>query len=114
MYLVQSAFIQSFIDSAQTDPSLKSGLAEAARKGAEASGFNIDGWTLTQNGFVPSGKSGDARDSVPGAKDEALAANDNAASDDGDKTTTYALIAAAGGAGAAAVFGLGKIMGRRG
>ena len=70
--------------------------------------------TLTSEGFVPSSKSGDARDSVPGAKDEALAANDNAASDDGDRTATYALIAAAGGAGAAAVFGLGKIVGRRG
>ena len=113
-YLVQAALIQATSDVAKTDPKLKAGFPSAVRKGAKASGLDLDAMTLTSEGFVPSGKSGDARDSGPDAKDEALAANDNAVGDDGDKTTTYALIAAAGGAGAAAVFGLGKIVGRRG
>ena len=56
VYLIQSALIQSFIDASQSNPSIKPELASAVRKGAKASGIDLDKWTLTSEGFVPSGK----------------------------------------------------------
>jgi hypothetical protein len=69
---------------------------------------------LTDEGFVPSGKTG-AVDPAPGAPDQALAANSApepvAAT---DTSTPYILLAAAGGAGIGGVVLLGKMIGRRG
>ena len=52
-YLVQAALIQASVDVAQTDRTIAKGLPSAVRKGAKASGLDLDAMTLTDEGFVP-------------------------------------------------------------
>ena len=58
-YLVQAALIQASVDVAQTDRTIAKGLPSAVRKGAKASGLDLDAMTLTDEGFVPARKDSD-------------------------------------------------------
>jgi hypothetical protein len=114
MLLLQAALISSNMESTSSDKRAQRELSNAIRQGATAMGLDLDAMTLTDQGFVPSGKTG-AADPAPGAPEQALAANDApvpAAAN--DTSPPYLLMAAAGGAGIGGVFLLGKMMGKRG
>jgi hypothetical protein len=112
--LVQAAMIGDMIDTYKSDPSMLAKSRAAIAKGAREMGLDLNSMKLTDEGFVPSGKTG-AVDPAPGAPDQALAANSApepvAAT---DTSTPYILLAAAGGAGIGGVVLLGKMIGRRG
>lgn len=114
-YLVQAALIQATADVAQTDRKLKAGLPNAVRKGAKASGLDLDMMVLTADGFKMR-KGSDASDIVPPVPGEQLPTLATTAGQTGsdninasDNTSTYALIAAVGGVGLAAAFGFGRL-----
>ena len=109
--MVQAMLISASVDTYKDDPAMMRQLAAAVRKGAKASGLDLDSMTLTENGFVPSGKTGAAAPE-PGGHAQALAAN--AVPAPPADHPPYILIAAAGGAGIGGVFLLGKAMERRG
>ena len=109
--LVQAALIGDTIDTYASDPAMLAKARAAIAKGASGMGLDLSKMTLTDQGFVPSGKTGTA-DPEPGAHEQALAAN--AAPATPTDHPPYILIAAAGGAGIGGVFLLGKAMGRRG
>jgi hypothetical protein len=113
--MVQAMLISSAVDTYKNNPAMMRQLGAAVRKGAKASGLDLDAMTLTDQGFVPSGKTG-AADPAPGAAEQALAANAAATPPvaANDTSPPYILLAAAGGAGLGGVFLLGKMMGRRG
>ena len=111
--LLQAALTSSYVDTYKNDPAMMRKMGDAVRKGAKASGLDLDSMTLTENGFVPSGKTGTA-DPESGAAEQALAANAVPAPVTPADHPPYILIAAAGGAGIGGVFLLGKAMGRRG
>ena len=121
--LIQAALIDSSAQVYADDDNLKQQLATAVKKGAKASGLDLDAMTLTEGGFVSvkGRKTGDASDAAKGANPAsaptAVAANDAATGPDNDTTSDtgkWALIAAAGGAGLAGVFLFGKAMGKKG
>ena len=111
--LLQAALTSSYVDTYKNDPAMMRKMGEAVRKGAKASGLDLDSMTLTENGFVPSGKTGAAAPE-PGGHEQALAANAAPAPETPADHPPYILIAAAGGAGIGGVFLLGKALGRRG
>jgi hypothetical protein len=113
--LVQAALIQSTVETYQSDAAMLSQTKAAIAKGARAMGLDLSTMTLTDEGFVPSGKTGAADPDLgpaPGAPEQALATNENNAPDTGNPP--YILMAAAGGAGIGGALLLGKAMGRRG
>ncbi len=112
--LVQAAMIGDTIDTYKSDPAMLAKARAAIAKGAREMGLDLNGMTLTDEGFVPARKTG-AVDSAPGTPEQALAVNTApvpAAAN--DTSPPYLLMAAAGGAGIGGVFLLGKMMGRRG
>jgi hypothetical protein len=113
--LVQAALIGDTIDTYAADPAMLARARAAIAKGASGMGLDLSKMTLTDQGFVPSGKTG-AADPSPGVPEQALAANDASTPPvaANDASPPYLLLAAAGGAGLGGVFMLGKIMGRRG
>jgi hypothetical protein len=113
--LVQTMMIQATVDTYKSDPAMLAKTRAAIAKGASGMGLDLSKMTLTDQGFVPSGKTG-AADPAPGAAEQALAANAAATPPvaANDTSPPYILLAAAGGAGLGGVFLLGKMMGRRG
>ena len=109
--LVQAALIGDTIDTYASDPAMLAKARAAIAKGADGMGLKLQTMTLTDQGFVPSGKTG-AADPAPGTPEQALAANENTAT--AATNPPYLLLAAAGGAGLGGVFLLGKMFGRRG
>ena len=109
--LVQAALIGDTIDTYKSDPAMLAKAKAAIAKGADSMGLKLQTMTLTDQGFVPSGKTG-AADQTPGTPEQALAANENTAPV--ATNPPYLLLAAAGGAGLGGVFMLGKMFGRRG
>jgi hypothetical protein len=108
--LVQAALIGDTIDTYASDPAMLAKARAAIAKGASGMGLDLSKMILTDQGFVPSRKTG-AADPAPGAPDAQLA---SAAPTTNDNNPPYLLMAAAGGAGIGGVFMLGKMMGRRG
>lgn len=51
--LVQAALIGSHMETARGNPDLSRRVADAVRKGARASGLDLDAMVLTDDGFVP-------------------------------------------------------------
>ena len=51
--LLQAAMLGSAFEQWKNDPEMLDQLAEAARRGAQASGLDLSEMTLTTNGFVP-------------------------------------------------------------
>ena len=94
--LVQAALIGAYLEYAKNDPALLGRIATAVRQGARASGLNLSGMELTDDGFVGGGVG--AVDDGPIeptaiAKDTTQVA---AAREEGrDHTTVYAVGAAA-------------------
>jgi hypothetical protein len=113
--MVQAMLISASVDTYKDDPNMMRQLGDAVRQGAKASGLDLSKMTLTDQGFVPSGKTG-AADPAPGAPEQALAANAAATPPvaANDTSPPYILLAAAGGAGLGGVFLLGKLVGKRG
>jgi hypothetical protein len=113
--LVQTMMIQATVDTYKSDPAMLAKTRAAIAKGASGMGLDLSKMTLTDQGFVPSGKTG-AADPAPGAPEQALAANAAATPPvaANDTSPPYILLAAAGGAGLGGVFLLGKMMGKRG
>jgi hypothetical protein len=54
--LIQAALIDSAMEKANGDPVQLRAIAKAVRKGAKASGFDLDNVTLTEEGFVSSSR----------------------------------------------------------
>lgn len=54
--LIQAALIDSAMEKANGDPIQLRAIAKAVRKGAKASGFDLDNVTLTEEGFVSSSR----------------------------------------------------------
>jgi hypothetical protein len=117
--LVQAALISATAEAAAGDSAQLRAVGDAVRKGAKASGLDLDAMTLTEDGFKPAKgrKTGAAdtngKETNPASEPTATAANDAPTQSSGS-TTQYALIAAAGGAGLAGVFLFGKAMGKKG
>jgi hypothetical protein len=112
--LIQASMISASVDTYKNDPNMMRQLGAAVRKGAKASGLDLDAMTLTDEGFVPTRKTG-AADPAPGTPEQALAANTAPVPvAENDTSPPYLLMAAAGGAGIGGVFLIGKMMGRRG
>jgi hypothetical protein len=115
--LVQTALIEASMEQAAGDRSQIRAIGDAVRKGAEAMGLDLDGMTLTADGFVPTGKTGRVNESsqpkTPNSEDgrTVLSANDE---NDGNDVSNLTLIAAAGGAGLGAMILLGKLFSKRG
>jgi hypothetical protein len=112
--MVQAALIDGMMEEYASDPKMMKQVASAVKKGALASGIDLDSMTLTPDGFAAGGKRrSDASDAV---KDEtqALAESNSNPADEGTSNTQLALIAAAGGAGLAGAFLFGKAMGKKG
>ena len=109
--MMQAMLISASVDTYKDDPAMMRKLGAAVRKGAKASGLDLDTMTLTDDGFVPAKKTG-AADPAPGTPETALAANASAVP--AGASPPYLLIAAAGGAGLGGVFLLGRMFGRRG
>jgi hypothetical protein len=99
--LVQAALIGAYMEHARGNPGLFKQVAAAVRKGARASGLNLDAMELTDDGFVPGGvgtiedESDKRVASTPADKPQLAAAREK----DGNDTIVYAV-------GAAAVAGL--------
>lgn len=106
--LIQSALIEAAIEKAENDPAQLRAIAKAVRKGAKASGFDLDNMTLTEDGFVLSSTE---TGSLETSNDNQLASVSDAPVD--SALPNYALIAAASGAGLGGMFLLGKAMGRK-
>jgi hypothetical protein len=109
--MVQAMLISASVDVYKDDPNMMRQLGAAVRKGAKASGLDLDAMTLTDEGFVPARKTG----AVAGKGDTRLADADTGnAPVTNDNSPPYLLMAAAGGVGVGGVFLIGKAMGRRG
>lgn len=107
--IVQGMILDSANDAVRGNPAQMKTLADQAKRGAKEMGLDLSTMVLTSDGFRP--RKGGALE-VSG-NEERLAANDGDTSE-ATPLTTYAALAAAGGAGVAAIFLLGKAMGRRG
>lgn len=106
--LIQAALIDSAMEKANGDPIQLRAIAKAVRKGAKASGFDLDNVTLTEEGFVSSSRE---TGSLEAGNDNHLASTPIRLVRSTD--SNYVLIAAASGAGLGGVFLLGKVMGRK-
>jgi hypothetical protein len=108
--ILQSALIAGFINGGKQDAALMSKVKAAIAQGASAMGLDLDSMTLTEDGFVPSGKETGAAETE---NDTQLAAAPVTPVPNNSDSPNYALIAAAGGAGLGGMFLLGKAMGRK-
>ncbi|MEE2916753.1 MAG: DUF6683 family protein, partial [Pseudomonadota bacterium] len=63
--LVQAVLIAATMEGVGRDPAARGRIAAAVRKGARASGLDLDAIALTRNGFVPTRRTG-AIDEPPG------------------------------------------------
>lgn len=106
--MVQAALISATQQTYGNDPTMARNLASVVRRGAAASGVDLDAMTLTEQGFVPAKETG-AADLAPGTEPRALAA-----ANDAGAGPSYGFLAAAGGAGLGAAFLVGKALGRKG
>jgi hypothetical protein len=93
--LVQAALIGDTVDTFKSDPAMLAKTKAAIRQGAKAMNFDTDAFRLTDEGFVPSAKTG----AVRGRKGEA---------------TAYVLVAAAGCAGLGGMALLSRVVGKQG
>ena len=109
--MVQAMITSASVDTYKGDAGMMRKVGDAVRKGARASGLDLDAMTLTEEGFVPVRKTG-AIDPTP--DQQQASATPAPAAPATDKSPPYALMAAAGGAGLGGVFLLGKMMGRKG
>ena len=101
--IVQAVLINTSLEQNAGDPEQLAQLAEATKRGAAASGLDLDTMVLTESGFVPR-TGADARDAVENSSDEeALASSGNAS--DGALYLGLAAVVAAGLGGA---YALGK------
>jgi hypothetical protein len=106
--LVQAALIDGMVEQYGQDPAMAPKIASSVRKGARASGLDLDAMTLTEEGFVPAKRTGAvARPSGGGS--QAFPATGNTG-----VSPRYGLLAAVGGAGLGAAFLVGKAVGRKG
>jgi hypothetical protein len=117
--LVQAAMIGDMIDTYKSDPAMLAKTRAAIAKGAREMGIDLNSMKLTDEGFVPSGKTSSAdprRNAAPGAAEQALATNNVAMPSvaANDNLPSYLLLATAGGAGIGGVFLISKIMRKRG
>lgn len=87
--LVQGTLLASAFEQWQNDPRMLDQLADAARKGAKASGLNLSLITLTRNGFVPrqGADAGDAIEAVPGSEQPVRNASVEGEDDDASQLT---------------------------
>jgi hypothetical protein len=106
--LIQAAMLSSAFEQMKGDPKQLDQLAQAARKGAEASGIDLSKMTLTQNGFVPR-KGANAGDAVGAGEDMVRNARSN-----GEAETSSLGLALAAGAGLGATLLGGFALMRRG
>jgi hypothetical protein len=114
IFLIQGAILEASLSKWKDDPDMLRKLGVATRQGARKSDVDLDAMTLTERGFVPSGRTGEA-DPAPDAEPTALAAASTAPpATPAAASPPYILIAAAGGAGLGGVFLLGKMMGKKG
>lgn len=96
--LVQAALIGAYMEHAKGNPTLFRQVASAVRKGARASGLNLDAMELTDDGFVGAGlgavedESGQQAAVTPEAKPQVAAAREEQG---GNDTIVYAVGAAA-------------------
>jgi hypothetical protein len=110
--LVQAALIGAYMEHARGNPGLSKQVAAAVRKGARASGLNLDAMELTDDGFVPGGvgavedESDEQVVSTPRDKPQLAAARGK----DGNDTIVYAVGAAAA---AGLIGGVGLARGRK-
>ena len=109
--LVQSVLIRAMRDQAKGDAALLRQIAAAVRQGAGASGLDLDAMTLTDEGFVPTGRVGGTDPSMrPDGEEQALVETPP----EMGRAPSGMLLAAAGGMGLGAAFLIGKMMERRG
>lgn len=107
--LIQAAMLGSMMDDAEGNPTKLRQLAAAVRKGARATGLNLDAMDLTDDGFVPGGVG-----ATEGADEEQVAAAPEAqqpnaeptaqvaaARNEGEDNTVIYAVAAAAAAGLA-------------
>lgn len=95
--LVQAALIGAYLEHARNDPALLGRIATAVRQGARASGLNLSGMELTDDGFV-GGRVGAVDDESIDQPDAAAPEKKTqvaAARESGDDTIVYAVAAAA-------------------
>ena len=99
--LLQAAMIDAIGEEYRSDPAIGPKIATSVRQGARAAGLDLDAMTLTEQGFVPTQRTGATE---PTSSDgQELATRDAEPS-----TPNYGLLAAMGGAGisAALLFGM--------
>jgi hypothetical protein len=95
--LVQAALIGAYLEHAKNDPALLRRIAAAVRQGARASGLNLSGMELTDDGFVGGGvgavdeESSEPNAVAPDGKPQVAAARESGS----DHTVIYAAAAAA-------------------
>ncbi|MDV3457228.1 DUF6683 family protein [Sphingomonas sp. HF-S4] len=106
--LIQAALLGSMMDDAEGNPTKLRQLAAAVRKGARASGLNLDAMDLTDDGFVPGGvgaAEGTSEEQVAAAPEVPPTAEPTAqvaaARNEGEDNTVIYAVAAAAAAGLA-------------
>ena len=101
--IVQAVLINTSLEQNAGDPEQMARLAEATKRGAAASGLDLDTMVLTESGFVPR-TGADARDAVDNSNDEEALASSDSASD----SALYIGLAAMVAAGVGGAYALGK------
>lgn len=113
--LLQAAVIDAAVEKASGDRKQLKAIAKAVLQGAENTGLDLDGMTLTESGFMEGGMRRTGSNlSEAIDKESAVASAPTSPGEEADNSLSYALIAAAGGAGLAGVFLFGKALGKKG
>jgi len=102
--LLQATMLGSMFEQWKNDPKMLDQLADAARKGAEASGLDLSMMTLTRNGFVPR-EGADSSGAVAG-EDPIRNARADAPTEEGESSGLGIALAAGAGLGATLLGGL--------
>jgi hypothetical protein len=111
--LVQAALIGAYMEHAKGNPAFFRQVAAAVRKGARASGLNLDAMELTDDGFVPGGVGAvDDADEQVAAADTTESKPQVAAAREKDGGDLIAYVAAAA-AGAGLIGGIWLTRGRK-
>ncbi len=108
--LLQATMLGSMFEQWKNDPKMLDQLADATRKGAEASGLDLSKMALTRNGFVPR-EGADASDAV---KSEEPVRNARADAPAGESESSSIGLALAAGAGLGVTLLGGLALMRRG
>jgi hypothetical protein len=103
--LLQATMLGSAFEQWKNDPKMLDQLADAARKGAEASGLDLSKMTLTPNGFVPR-KGADASGAVGADAETIRNARADAPADEGEGSGLGLALAAGAGLGVTLLGGL--------